>query len=58
MRTGYKELNLSDYISKGLQTLTFKMDKEGHIFLTVKIVVLNADAQLDVASMTLMSLNH
>lgn len=29
MRTGYKELNLSDFINKGLQTMTFRMDKEG-----------------------------
>lgn len=57
-KKGHKDLNLSDYINKGLQTQTFKMDAQGYIFLTVKIAVLQSDAQLDVATMTLMSLNQ
>ena len=52
-RKGYKELNLSEFINKGMQTKTFRMDKEGHIFLTVNITVLGANTKQDVVSLTL-----
>lgn len=42
LKIGYKEINLSHYINKGLKTETFQMDKHGNLFLTVKILVIEA----------------
>ena len=33
-RIGYYKLNLATFVNKGLQTVTFPMDKNGAIFLT------------------------
>ena len=42
-RIGYFKLNLAEYINKGVSSITFKMDKEGSIYLTVKISVVEAN---------------
>jgi hypothetical protein len=47
-RIGYKELNLSEYIKKGLRKCTFQMDDLGNIFITVMISVLDANANMDI----------
>ncbi len=40
-RVGYKLINLSDFIGKGLQTKTFRMDQDNnqYYFLTVSFIV-------------------
>mmetsp|Transcript_13540 Transcript_13540/g.23052 ORF Transcript_13540/g.23052 Transcript_13540/m.23052 type:complete len:86 (-) Transcript_13540:683-940(-) len=57
LRIGYKELNLSDYINKGLKAYTFQMEGKGLLFLTVLISVLEAQQNTDIASMTIRALN-
>jgi hypothetical protein len=49
---------LSDYINKGLKTETFQMDKLGNLFLTVKILVIEAQNNKDIAQLALASLNQ
>jgi len=40
---GEIEFNLRDYLEKGLIMKTFKMDKKAELYLTVKILLSNAD---------------
>jgi hypothetical protein len=46
------KLNLTDFINQGVKTMTFKMDKEGNIFLTCKIIVCEGQ---DIIGMTMKS---
>jgi hypothetical protein len=41
-RIGYKMLNLSDFIDKGFVNYTYKLAKSEEIYLTVKILVIQA----------------
>lgn len=38
--------------------MTFPMDKEGNLFLTVKVVIIQANKDVDIATITLQSLNQ
>lgn len=55
-RIGYYKLDLSQFINKGVTPITFKMDKECNIYITAKISVVLANESLDIASMTLKSI--
>jgi len=52
-RIGYIELNLADFIGKGLSTTTFAMDKSQSLFLTVKIMVIPIDEGLSIHGMAM-----
>ena len=38
--------------------MTFPMDKDGNLFLTVKVVIIQANKDVDIATITLQSLNQ
>lgn len=46
-RVGYKLINLSDFVGKGLITKTFGMDQDDnkYYFLTVSFIVQNVEEQ-------------
>lgn len=57
-RIGYFVLNLATFVGQGLKTFTFPMDQKGFLYLTVKIVVIEASTNVDIATITLQSLNN
>ena len=53
-RIGYLVLNLNEFIGQPLKILTFKMDKEGYLILTVKISVVEySENSADILSMSM-----
>lgn len=57
-RKGYRLLNLSDYIGRGLVTECFNMDmvkNKSRLFLTVKLSVVSANDGVDIAMIALMA---
>ena len=48
-KIGYKKVNLAEYIGQGLRTQTFQMNDQGTIYLTVKILVIEAENDQDIA---------
>ena len=52
-RVGKHDLNLSQFIGRGIQTLTFAMDKDQKVYLTVKISVLSSHSGQDIATLAL-----
>lgn len=56
-RIGYFVLNLAAFVGQGLKTFTYPMDQKGQLYLTVKIVVIEASTNVDIATITLQSLN-
>ena len=49
-RIGYFVLNLATFVGQGLKTFTFPMDQKGFLYLTVKIVVIEASTNVDIAT--------
>ena len=45
-RIGYKKIDLSDFINKGLITKTYKMGKTDSLYFTVRISVITSDQTL------------
>ena len=52
-RIGIMPLNLSEFIGKGLKYITFRMDKNDSLFLTVKISVIETNQDSNVLNLAM-----
>ena len=57
VKKGKYYVNLSDYIGKGLKTECFKMDmdKNQHLWLTVRIAVIELDSSKDITTISMLA---
>ena len=55
VKKGHKDLNLADYIGKGLVTECLQLDKNEHLWLTVRIAVAGLAADKVITTLSLLA---